>query len=149
MELYVILELTKDGELFNCDNKLNRIGEYDESWANYFLMTKDEIETIKERLGDKAITLRDECEEFISEKYHILSADDIIAQCEEESGWNEELEMWNDWCGDGDFIEAMGDNFNEDVKHCALEKSRILKDFIDAEDEVCKERYKKWKMENR
>ena len=50
MELFIILELTKDEEIFNCDKDLNRVGGYDERWATYYLLTADDVESIKNRL---------------------------------------------------------------------------------------------------
>ena len=70
MELYVIEEFTKDEEFFNCDNKLNRVCEYNEYWENYFLLTKDEVESIKKQLGDKAITVEGDSWDAESEKYY-------------------------------------------------------------------------------
>jgi hypothetical protein len=150
MKLFIILELTKEGELFNCDKELNRICGYDESWSSYFLLTSNEVDSIKNQLGDRVVFLENEDEEFITEKYHILSAEDVIGQYWEYSGWDEELERWNDCCGDGDFLDAMDKKYNggymDDIRRRAFEKSRILREFADAMNEINEEDYDDWKM---
>ena len=114
MELFIILELTKDEEIFNCDKDLNRIGGYDESWATYYLLTADDVESIKNKLGNRVVTLQDEYEELKKGKYHILSADEVIGQYEEGNAWDEEMERWNDCYGNGEFLEAMDEKYDGD-----------------------------------
>ena len=123
MKLFIILELTKEGELFNCDKELNRICGYDESWGSYFLLTSNEVDSIKDQLGDRVVYLENE---------------------------DEELERWNDCCGDGDFLDAMDKKYNggymDDIRRRAFEKSRILREFADAMNEINEEDYDDWKM---
>lgn len=153
MELFIILELTKDEEIFNCDKDLNRIGGYDERWATYYLLTADDVESIKNRLGDRVVTLKNEYEEFTIGKYHILSADEVVGQYEEGNAWDEEMERWNDCYGNGEFLEAMDEKYdggyNEDVRRRAFEKSRILEDFTNAINEIWETDYEEWWSANK
>ena len=94
--------------------------------------------------------LKDENDEFTSEKYHILSAEEVIGQYWEYTGWDEELERWSDCCGDGDFLEAMDKKYNGDymgsIRRRALEKTRILKEFADTMNAINEEDYWEWKQ---
>lgn len=154
MELFIILELTKDEEVFNCDKELNRICGYDESWGSYYLLTADDVESIKYRLGDRVITLKDEYEyeelyeELKKGKYHILSADEAIGHYEESNAWDDELERWNDCYGNGEFLKAMDEKYDggyyEDVRRRAFEKSRILEGFTNAINEIWEDDYDEW-----
>ena len=152
MELYVIEEFTKDEEFFNCDNKLNRVCKYDEYKTNYFLLTKDEVESIKKQLGDNAVTVEGDSWVAELEKYYIQSVNDILNESWEYAGWDEELEMWEDYVADGDFHDAMNErtngNYTEELYERAIKKTRILRDFLLTIDELMKEDYEKWKMEN-
>ena len=152
MELYVIEEFTKDEEFFNCDNKLNRVCEYDEYWTDYYLLTKDEVESIKKQLGNKAVTVEGDSWDAESEKYYIQSANEKLEEYSADGGWDEELEMWEDYVADGDFHDAMNErtngNYTEELYERAIKKTRILRDFLLTMDELMKEDYEKWKMEN-
>jgi len=150
--LYIIVEVDKEGFSFDCDNDLNRICGYDdECWGDYFLFTANEVESIQESLGEKAVFLENDLEQVIMEKYNIIPADDVIGQGWEECGWDEELDMWNDCCSDGDFLDAMDEKYNggyfADIKCRALKKSRILRDFLKAMTNINEDDYEKWKSE--
>lgn len=150
MELYVIEEFTKDEEFFNCDNKLNRVCEHDYYWTNYFLLTKDEVESIKKQLGDKVKT--DEDDSWDIETYYIQPANEKLEEYSAECGWNEEFGIWEDYVADRDFYDAMVERANgdymEELFERAIKKTRILRDFLLTIEDLMEEDYEKWIMEN-
>jgi hypothetical protein len=154
MELYVIEEFIIDDGFYNCDNKLNKVCEQDYYWTNYFLLTKEEVESIKKQLGDKAITVEGDNwgVEIENYNYFIQPANEKLEEYSAECGWNEEFGIWEDYVADRDFYDAMVErangNYMEELYERAIKKTRILRDFLVTLDELMEEDYEKWKMEN-
>ena len=152
--LYFIVEVDEEYYSFICDMNLKRQGEFNgDDYSNCYLFTSDEIETIKDNLGDKAVLLKDEMDEYVGGKYNIIPfpmyfIDDDL----QESAFDEENEMYKPYSED--FIEAVSKEYGsqerywDDVKYRCLQKTRIYKDFLESIDETFEKEQNEWLEKN-
>ena len=80
--LFFLVKLDEDDKLSSCDGELNENygWSYDDCYEDSYLLTRNEIISLKEKLGDKIVFLKDDMadyEEFVKGKYHVIPADDI------------------------------------------------------------------------
>ena len=162
MELYFIIEADKESNLFFCDKDLSRFSVFDKDfyfnrghhpyeYFNCYLLTKDEIDAIIEKLGDKAICHSEynyEDSDVILCYYNIfpMSKDFWINDLQDEfydfwfsncDGDKEDkaYEEWWDYCED--FEKTMSNKYNcsyyeNYLLGAALERTRIYPEFIKA-----------------
>lgn len=156
--LFFLVKLDEDDKLSGCDGELNENygWSYEDSYEDSYLLTRNEIISLKEKLGDKIVFLKDDMadyEEFVKGKYHVIPADDIIGEWWEASDWDSpDDEIRRLSASDCNFWEAMDKKYGNWMGWLwdkSLEHSRIVREVFDKIVEIEDEEYDKWIMEQK